>query len=74
MSAPVGIGCVLSATCIVQSLKDGGAAACSGLIVAGDRLEAIDGVRVSSDAQARPMILGNAGTQVTLTFDRNGSK
>jgi C-terminal processing protease CtpA/Prc len=74
MSTPAGIGCVLSATCVVQSLKDGGAAACCGLIVAGDRLEAIDGVRVSSDAQARPMILGHAGTQVTLAFDRNGSK
>ena len=74
MSAPVGIGCVLSATCVVQSLKDGAAAASCGLIVAGDRLEAIDGARVSSDVQARPMILGPAGTQVTLSFDRNGTK
>ena len=74
MSAPVGIGCVLSATCVVQSLKDGGAAACCGLIVAGDRLEAIDGVRVSSDVQARSIIVGAAGTQLTLFFDRNGTK
>ena len=74
MPAPAGIGCVLSQACLVQSLKDGAAAASSGLILAGDRLEAIDGVRVSSDVQARPLILGPVGTQVTLSFDRNGTK
>ena len=74
MAAPAGIGCVLSPACVVQSLKEGAAAACSGLILAGDRLEAIDSVRVSSDVQARPLILGPTGTQVTLSFDRNGTK
>ncbi len=74
MSAQAGIGCVLSAACVVQSLKDGGAAACCGLIIPGDRLDAIDGVRVESDAHARPLILGPTGTQVTLSLDRNGTK
>jgi C-terminal processing protease CtpA/Prc len=74
MASPVGIGCVLSSECIVQSLKDGGAAASSGMIVAGDRLEFVDGVNVVSDAQARPLILGVAGTQVTVSLNRNGTK
>ena len=74
MAAEAGIGCVLSPTCVVQSLKDGGAASSSGLILAGDRLEAIDGVRVVSDTQARPLILGAIGTRVTLSLDRNGTK
>ncbi len=74
MAAAAGIGCVLSPACVVQSLKHGGAASSSGLILAGDRLEAIDGVRVASDAQARPLILGAIGTRVTLSLDRNGTK
>ena len=74
MTAEAGIGCVLSPTCVVQSLKDGGAASESRLILAGDRLDAIDGVRVASDAQARPLILGPVGTRVTLSLDRNGTK
>jgi hypothetical protein len=44
------------------------------MIVAGDRLEFVDGVSVVSDAQARPLILGVAGTQVTVSFNRNGTK
>jgi C-terminal processing protease CtpA/Prc len=74
MASPVGIGCVLSSECIVQSLKDGGAAASSGMILPGDHLEFVDGVNVVSDAQARPLILGVAGTQVTVSLNRNGTK
>ncbi len=74
MSAPAGIGCVLSTSCVVQSLKDGGAAACCGVIIPGDKLDYIDGVGVESDAHARALILGPAGTQLTLSFDRNGTK
>jgi C-terminal processing protease CtpA/Prc len=74
MASPVGIGCVLSSDSIVLSLKYGGAAASSGMIVAGDRLEFVDGVNVVSDAQARPLILGVAGTQVSVSLNRNGTK
>lgn len=74
MQPLAGIGCVLSSTCVVQSLKEDGPAMFCGLIAVGDQLLAIDGSSVASDVQARSLILGPVGTQVCLSLERNHTK
>jgi C-terminal processing protease CtpA/Prc len=77
MDGPVcGLGIVLVPTpfgsLCVASITDGGPAARSGRIYRGDFVETIDGVSVKDMTinAVRPLILGRAGTSVTLGLRR----
>ena len=55
-----------------MSLKPGGGAASCGLVSPGDILISLNGILVSSEAQAKTLILGPSGTSVEAEFMRDG--
>jgi C-terminal processing protease CtpA/Prc len=71
----VGIGAVLITErgCMkVESVKPNGGAAASGNVHVGDVLVAINGIRLTSQAHARELILGPSATSLKVELSRSG--
>ena len=69
MAAQVGIGVTLvteASRLKISAVKPEGGAAASGNIRVGDYLVAINGVRLTSEAHAKELILGNFGNSLEV--------
>ena len=71
----IGIGCslsIVSGRIQITAVKPDGGAAASGVVRAGDVLVSLNGIRVTSEAQAKELILGPFGTSLEAELARDG--